>query len=409
MASGGAQLVEQGAGCRRTDPRSQPRRCQTLEVTPSSLLRIHTILAAPSLLFHASLDLSKPSPSTFHSDHKTSHSMSTEPEAHNYPLHESVLGRIDPEYAAFYNKHIFDKPQVHLQPIAASRSSGILIPGAGPLVPVAKTADYTFPRRHSAGPDVRVRAFTPEGARPAAGWPVCVYFHGGGWVLGTIDTENVVATNLASRGGAVVVTTDYRLAPEYPFPAAVDDCWEAVQWVLGEGKDVLELDTTRLATGGSSAGGNLAAVMCQRAVARPGHPRFKLQLLSVPVADNTADVDNNASWRENKLTPALPAEKMLWYRRHYLPDRADWAHPEASPLLWTGDWAALPPAVIVAGELDVLRDEGVAFGERLRAAGVRADVHVLKGQPHPFLAMDGVLEAGRQAITYFCDALRTMV
>lgn len=330
-----------------------------------------------------------------------------------YPLHPSVASRINPEYAAFYNSHIIDMQQVHLQPVAASRTSGVLIPGAGPLLTVGRTHDYTIPRTVTAGPDVKIRVFVPaddDYQRPAAGWPVCVYFHGGGWVLGAIETENVVCTNLCTRGGVVVVTVDYRLAPEDPFPAAVDDCWEAVQWVIGQGRGLLGLDLDRLATGGSSAGGNLAAIMCQRAVARrqEGHPQFKLQLLSVPVADNTASAETMPSWRENEHSPALPAAKMMWYRRHYLPNHADWANPEASPLLWEGDWAKLPPAVIVCGELDVLRDEGVAFGEKLKNAGVDADVYVLGGQPHPFLAMDGVLDDGRKAITYFCDALKKL-
>ncbi|KAH9903751.1 alpha/beta hydrolase fold-domain-containing protein [Xylariomycetidae sp. FL2044] len=333
-----------------------------------------------------------------------------------YPLHPSVVDRIDPEYAAFYNEHIRTKQQVHLQPIEASRASGTLIPGAGPAQPVAETADYAVARRQTKGPDVAVRAFTPSGRRPRHGWPVCVYFHGGGWVLGNIDTENVIATNLCARAKCVVVAVDYRLAPENPYPAAVDDCWEAVLWAAqGEGRELLHLDASRMATGGSSAGGNLAAVMCQQAAAaRLGSSssdagtgiRFRLQLLSVPVTDQTADASNNGSWRANAHAPALPADKMLWYRRHYLPRPEDRTQAEASPLKWAGDWAALPPAVIVVGELDVLREEGEAFGRKLEGAGVRADVHVMRGQPHPFIAMDGVLEAGRQAITYFCDALR---
>ena len=173
--------------------------------------------------------------------------MSNEPP---YPLHKSVVGRIDPEYADFYNKHIIDKQQVHLQPIEASRSSGVLIPGSGPLQPVASTVDYKVTRSESEGPDVNVRCFTPNGEMPAAGWPVCIYYHGGGWVLGTIDTENVIASHLCARGKCVVVAVDYRLAPENPFPAAVHDSWEAVLWVMKEGKQLLNLDTSKLATGG---------------------------------------------------------------------------------------------------------------------------------------------------------------
>ncbi|KAK9791638.1 putative Alpha/beta hydrolase fold-domain-containing protein [Seiridium cardinale] len=321
-----------------------------------------------------------------------------------YPLHESILGRIDDQYAAFYNQHVKDKQQVHLQPVKASRASGILIPGAGPLQPVASTADYSIPRKESKGPEVKVRCFTPQGEKPSTGWPVCVYFHGGGWVLGTIDTENVIASNLCARAKCVVVAVDYRLAPEDPFPAAVHDCWEAVLWTLGEGKDILDIDTTKLATGGSSAGANLAAIMCQRSADRGG-PKFLLQLLSVPVMDNTADITNNESWKENQFTPALPAEKMLWYRCHYLPNKEDWGHPEASPLFWKGDWSKLPPACFVLGELDVLRTEGEQFGKKLEEAGVQADINIMKGQPHPFIAMDEALEAGSRAITLFCDAL----
>ncbi|ENH75726.1 hypothetical protein FOC1_g10003885 [Fusarium oxysporum f. sp. cubense race 1] len=291
-----------------------------------------------------------------------------------YPLHESVLDRIDPEYAAFYNKHIIDKQQVHLQPVEASRSSGILIPGSGPLQPVASTIDYAIRRKESEGPDVKVRCFTPIGDKPENGWPVCIYYHGGGWVLGTIDTENVIASHLCARGKGVVVAVDYRLAPENPFPAAVHDSWEAVLWVMGEGKQTLGLDTSKLATGGSSAGANLAAIMCQRAADR-GSPKFSIQLLSVPVMDNTADATNNVSWKENQHSPAQ------------------------------GDFSKLPPACFVVGELDVLRSEGEQFAKKLQDAGVKAELNVMKGQPHPFIAMDAVLEAGSRAITLFCDAL----
>ncbi|KAI9157986.1 triacylglycerol lipase [Paramyrothecium foliicola] len=321
-----------------------------------------------------------------------------------YPLHESAIGRINKQYADFYNEHIVDKQQVHLQPIEASRASGVLIPGSGPRQPVASTSDLFIPRQETDGPDIQLRCFKPKGPKPSVGWPVCIYFHGGGWVLGNIETENVIASHLCARGKCVVVSVDYRLAPENPFPAAVDDSWEAVLWVLGQGKLELELDITRMATGGSSAGANLAAIMCQRAVAR-GSPNFSLQLLSVPVMDNTADTTNNASWNENQHSPALPAPKMLWYRNHYLPNKEDWSHPEASPLYWSGDWSKLPPACLVLGELDVLRTEGEDFAKKLQANGVKADVTIMEGQPHPFIAMDAVLEAGSRAITLFCDAL----
>lgn len=129
-----------------------------------------------------------------------------------YPLHPSVEHKLDPVYRDFYNKHIFDKQQVHLQPVGESRTSGILIPGGGPKLPVGKTEDFKIHRRETDGPDVLVRVFTPHGMRPENGWPVMVYYHGGGWVLGNIDTENTVCTNLCARANCVVITVDYRYA-----------------------------------------------------------------------------------------------------------------------------------------------------------------------------------------------------
>lgn len=205
----------------------------------------------------------------------------------------------------------------------------------------------------------------------------------------------------------MLITKPARLAPENPFPAAVDDCWESFLWAVDRSAGELShVNRDVIAVGGSSAGGNLTAVICQRVAGmNMGTRKVRVQLLSVPVMDNTASVENNVSWRENEFTPALPAPKMMWYREHYLPNAADRPHPEASPMFWDGDWSRLPPAVILVGELDVLRHEGQQFGEKLSAAGVQAETHVMKGQPHPFIAMDGVLEAGRSAITIFCEAL----
>jgi hypothetical protein len=128
-----------------------------------------------------------------------------------YPLHPSVAARVHPEYAAFYNKYIIDKQQVHLQPVSASRVGGVIIPGGGAILPVGKTEDFSVDRVASKGDDpVKVRVFTPEGTAPEAGWSVFLYFHGGGWVLGNIDTENTVCSNVCKRAGVVVVSVDYR-------------------------------------------------------------------------------------------------------------------------------------------------------------------------------------------------------
>lgn len=136
-------------------------------------------------------------------------------------------------------------------------------------------------------------------------------------------------------------------------------------------------------------------------------PKFIVQLLLVPVTDNTACVENSASWKENEFTPALPAEKMLWYRKHYLPDLKTWMEPEASPLFYEGvGWESMPRALVVVGECDVLRDEGVEYAGRLRREGVVVDLRVFNGMPHPFLAMDGVLKQGRETITAMVETLK---
>lgn len=205
-----------------------------------------------------------------------------------------------------------------------------------------------------------------------------------------------------------------RLAPENPFPAAVHDCWEALLWLHESSTTArLAINVRKLALGGSSAGGNLAAVMTHKALrARRGQIKINRQILVVPVMDNTATVDSNWAWRDFEHTPALPSAKMMWYRNHYLPNPSDWSDPEASPLLYDdadGHWKDLPPAVVIVGELDVLRAEGEQYAERLRKAGVPADLNVMQGMPHPFLAMDAVLEAGKRAITLMVEGVKSSI
>lgn len=180
--------------------------------------------------------------------------------------------------------------------------------------------------------------------------------------------------------------TSSRLAPEDPYPAAVHDVWETLLWTVSEGAHILNLNLHRYAVGGSSAGANLAAVMAQKLLSRPdirSKLTLKLQLLTVPVTDNTATIENNKTWKDCEHTPALPALKMMWYRKHYLPDESTWADVEASPLLLPANkFAELPPAQILVGEVDVLRHEGEEYARKLQEAGVAADVEVMKGMPH---------------------------
>lgn len=177
-------------------------------------------------------------------------------------------------------------------------------------------------------------------------------------------------------------------------------------WLISDGPSALPIDLSKIATGGSSAGGNLAAIITQKALTLSPPLRFCIQLLSVPVTDNTATVENNVTYRRYEHTPALPALKMLWYRNHYLPNEADRANPEASPLFYDGDWSQLPQALVMVGELDVLRTEGEQYAKKLQQSGVEVDLQVMKGMPHPFLAMDGVLSEGKRCITLMCNTLQ---
>jgi triacylglycerol lipase len=206
----------------------------------------------------------------------------------------------------------------------------------------------------------------------------------------------------------------------------VHDAWETVLWVvsgaaeaylrpylglnIGVSGDSGALDLKRLAIGGSSAGGNLAAVMTQRALHHSTFlekgTAFMYQILVVPVTDNTASVTTNATYTAYEHTPALPAEKMLWYRRHYLPNETDWSDPLASPLLASEEtFASLPKALVVVAGLDVLRREGEEYARRLNDAGAQAEVVVVEGVPHPFLVMDAVLKKGRDAVSLLCKRL----
>ncbi|EKD18946.1 alpha/beta hydrolase fold-3 domain-containing protein [Drepanopeziza brunnea f. sp. 'multigermtubi' MB_m1] len=171
---------------------------------------------------------------------------------------------------------------------------------------------------------------------------------------------------------------------------SVHDSWEALLWLKSTAYHLLSLDLSKVAVGGSSAGGNLAAVICHRALSAPSSvPKLRVKLLIVPVTDNTALPSNTPPWKENGFAPALPSLKILWYRNHYLPDEKTWPEPEASPLLYEGGW----------------KYEGEAYAEKLESAGVEVELKAMKGMPHPFFAMDGVLQQGRDAITYMVEAL----
>mgnify|MGYP005849510803 CR=1 FL=1 len=264
----------------------------------------------------------------------------------------------------------------------------------GEQIPLARVAEITLPG--PAGP-LAARHYTPPGEPP---FPVVVYFHGGGWVIGNLDTHDHVCRALAKESGCVVVSVDYRLAPEHRFPAAAEDAYAATSWVAANGA-TLGVDPARLAVAGDSAGGNLAAVVSLMARDRGG-PRLAMQVLWYPVIDCQFEAP---SYRENAEGYLLSRADMMWFWEQYLPEAAGRRHTYASPI-HAADLRGLPPALVVTAEYDPLRDEGRAYAARLAQADVPTTFSDYPGLVHGFISRFYVLEQGRQALAEAGAALK---
>ncbi|HJN51185.1 MAG: alpha/beta hydrolase [Pseudomonadales bacterium] len=229
--------------------------------------------------------------------------------------------------------------------------------------------------------------------------PCLVYFHGGGWVIGDLETHDVPCRLLAKESGCVVIAVDYRLAPEHPFPAPLDDCYQATEWVTNNAA-LLNIDKNKIAVGGDSAGGNLAASVCIRA-RDEGGPKLVHQLLIYPVTDIAMDTE---SYNSNADGYMLTRESMVWFWNHYVGDKFD-DSPLASPLK-TADLSNLPTATVLTAEFDPLRDEGEAYGENLKSAGVTTLIKRYDGLIHGFVGMTDVLEGARSAVRLMAAELQ---
>jgi acetyl esterase len=238
------------------------------------------------------------------------------------------------------------------------------------------------------GPDATfgARLYLPEGDAPHA---ALVWYHGGGWVIGDLETADATARTLCVKGGVAVLSVDYRLAPEHRFPAAVTDAVAALDWARSGGDG--SLDGSRIAVGGDSAGGNLAAVVARHA--RDAGIDLAHQLLVYPVTDCTR---SSESYRENADGFFLTADGMKWFCEHYLGD-ADPTDPVASPLHAT-DHAGLAPATVITAEYDPLRDEGEAYADAMRNAGVAVDAKRYDGQIHGFFGLHALLDDANTAL-----------
>ncbi|MFG1810069.1 alpha/beta hydrolase [Streptomyces sp. NPDC049040] len=257
--------------------------------------------------------------------------------------------------------------------------------------------EVTERRLDGPGGELSARVYRPSGERPL---PALLYYFGGGWTLGSIDTADVLCRTLAEEAGCLVVTVGYRLAPEHPFPAAVHDCHAALRWVAANAAE-LGADPARLAVGGDSAGGNLAAAVTLLARAA-GDVVPVGQLLVYPNTDQLAE---DGSMRDNTDPWLFNRHSVAWYARHYLPPGADAADPLASPLR-AADLSGLPPALVITAEHDPLRDQGEAYARRLAEAGVPVELTRYPGMAHGFFAMGGTVDAATTATRQAARHLR---
>lgn len=247
------------------------------------------------------------------------------------------------------------------------------------------------------GGAIPLRIYTPR--LTGESLPVLVWLHGGGHVVGSLDSYDALSRQLALRADCIVVSVAYRLAPEHKFPAGVEDSFVALSWVACHAES-LGGDPERIAIGGDSAGGNLAAV-CAILSREVGFPRIRFQLLVYP---RTAAWEDSASHREFAEGYLLSRRTILWFHGHYLrsdEDRQDWRWaPLDAP-----DLSGLPPALVIVAECDPLRDDGIAYAERLRREGSAVELTCYAGMVHPFFSMGGMLDAGRKAIGQAAAAL----
>ena len=304
---------------------------------------------------------------------------------------------LDPQAKALLDQMVaMGGPPLHTLSVPDARTLMVALAGMSGTrdLPLAKVEDRTVPGPAGAIP---VRVYTPHGT---GALPLLVYFHGGGWVIGNLDTHDGVCRELAHGAECVVMSVDYRLAPEHKFPAAAEDCYAAVAWA-GAHAGEIGADPTRIAVGGDSAGGNLTCVAALMARDKGG-PRLCFQLPIYPATSHALDMP---SYRENATGYLLETEAMVWFWGHYLPTHADGEHVYASPLR-AKDLRGLPPAFVITAEFDPLRDEGEAYAKRLQEAGVPTRLRRFDGMIHGFFGMSGIMDQAKTAIAESCAALR---
>ncbi|HLJ32882.1 MAG TPA: alpha/beta hydrolase [Ktedonobacteraceae bacterium] len=303
---------------------------------------------------------------------------------------------LDPQVALLIQAEA-NTPEMYTLSVEDARQQVLLSVAAlkGEKEPIKSVENHEIP---GPGGVIPVRIYTPEGEVPL---PILVYFHGGGWVLCNLDTHDSICRGLANLVGCIVVSVDYRLAPEHKYPAAVEDCYAATCWVA-QNAAAIGGDATRLAVGGDSAGGNLTAVV--NLIARDeGGPSISFQLLIYPVTDY--HTPGTPSYIENQEGYLLSREDMIWYFGHYLSSPDEAQDPHVSPLK-ASDLSNLPSAMVITAEFDLLRDEGEAFAQRLQEAGVPVILKRYNGLIHGLFGKDDGIDQAIQAQIDAANVLR---
>ncbi|MEK8048411.1 alpha/beta hydrolase [Ideonella margarita] len=288
-----------------------------------------------------------------------------------------------------------DRPPFHSLSVVEARQAYTLAAEILdlPRAPLARVEDVRVPAAD--GALLPARLYAPSANK----LPVLLYLHGGGFTIGNLETHDSLCRQLALRSGAAVLALDYRLAPEHRFPVAVEDAWAALQWLASTGADELSLDATRLAVGGDSAGGTLAAVCAL--LARDAGLRLAMQLLITPGTTAHADTDSHEAFANGFL---LDKASISWFFNQYIDaqDRSDWRF---APLL-VPEVDNVAPACLLLAECDPLVDEGLAYGDRLRLAGVPVTLELYRGLTHDFIKLGRVLKEAEAAQQVAGDTLR---
>jgi len=324
---------------------------------------------------------------------------------------------LDPRAKRFLDRLAALNPPSVLALTVSERRTGLrqLLSFSGPGEPIGSISERIVPG--PSGLPLTLRVYRPKPGLPTPGrpeeaatgesadarWPALIYFHGGGLVAGSLDTHDPICRSLSNASGCMLLSVDYRLAPEHPFPAAIADGCHATEWVVAHAEE-LDIDPERIGVCGDSAGATLAAVVCQT-VAATGHARLALQFLLCPIMDFCASTDSRRDYAAGYLVDQATLDHDL---KHYLGADGDPTHPRISPSR-VADVSDLPPTCIHTAEFDPLRDEGAAYADRLREAGVKTTYRCHSGMIHLFYGMGALIPYAATAYRQMGTDIRSML